>query len=552
MTTQTDATSKALTALPDELLEAIVFYLPPKDAVRFGAACRQSNKITHDHLVWQRHCLQTYKYWEPKHEISERKQLPPAQTKWKRLFIERQNMDKEALQLFDSMLEAQQKRTARMEEIAGKGYDVKDLLVKLRDKTPDDAEDVLARRYYANAILGQLHRKTALEQWNKLQRHEMVSLESVLGAYDLFVLGGGKGDLGDISQELDRIAQCIRLRDPEFDDLSIRKKAVQIAKYLRSEQLVGNPSQEDYHALRNNFISIALFDDVHTSLPLQSVAIYCCVARRLGVNAKPSNYPMHVHAVIEAPETEDLDGRPTMLNDATSEARAEDGPATMHMDPWRSSEEVPTEELTTRLIQMGVPPQQNAHHLGATSMLEMALRTGRNIMNSVQEARDRQRGTTRRATVPDVESAWYSMLWSMVILGDSNSAATLHRRRQCLPYLLEHFQQHFPEDLNLIENVLVPMFEGEREHHILMHLISQGRAADENAKPITKRNKVGDVDLMTKVKYKIGHYFQHKRYGYEGIVFGWAPRCEMGEQWIRQMGVDTLPNGRDQPFFNCL
>lgn len=541
---------KALTGLPDELLEAIVLYLPPQDTVRFGATCIQSNTITRDHLVWQRHCLEKYRYWDPRHEISDRRQLPPAQTKWKRLFVERQQIDKDALKLFNRMLETQQKRIARMEEIAKRGYDVKDLLVELRDNTPDDADDVLARRWYADAILGKIHRKTALDHWTKLQRREMISLEAVLGAYDLFVLGGRKGDLSDISQELDAIAERIRSRDPEFDGLSVRTKAVQIVRYLRSEQLVGNQSQEDYHALRNNFISLALFDPSHTSLPLQSVAIYCAVARRLNVNAKPSNYPLHVHAVIEAPPHGDLDGR-LFSNDDYAE-RANNERETMHMDPWRSSEEVPREELTSRLRQMGVPQQQHAHHLGATTNLEVALRAGRNIMTSVQQVRDHRRGVSRLSTTPDVEAAWYSMLWAMLILGDSNSAVTLHRRRQCLPYLLEHHKQHFPEDLDLMEAVLAPMFAGEREHHIMLHLISQSRAADENAKPITARNTVGDVDLKTKVRYKIGHYFQHKRFGYEGIVFGWTPRCEMGEQWIAHMNVDSLPDGRDQPFFNVL
>lgn len=539
--------------LPDELLEAIVFHLPPRDTIAFGATCQRSNKITYEPLIWRAHCLREYRYWEPRHDLKEKNARPPVQTKWRQLFNERKKTDQEALDLFNALLESQQHRVDRMEKIAAKGYDVKDILMKQRDETPDEAEDVLARRYHATAILGQVHRGLALEKWVRLQKMQMVRLEEVLGAYDQFVLAGRKGDLSDIDQELDRIAERIRARDPDFDDLSVRKKAVQVAKFLRAENLVGNPSEGDYHALRNNFISIALFDEPHTSLPLQSVAIYCAVARRLGVNAKPSNYPHHVHAVIEAPADIDLDGKPR----SSRELDAEQASDVMHMDPWRSSDETPREQLALRLSQMGAPVAQHSSYLGPTTTLEIALRTGRNIMNSVQDARDRQRGTTRRPAYPDIESAWYSMLWSMLILGDSNSAATLHRRRQCLPYLIEHYQAHFPEDLNLIETVIAPMFESEREHHVLMHLITTARTADANKRAPSYRPKKEELRKWMipgepGVGFKIGTHFKHHRYHYEGVIVGWDVKCSAEPRWIEQMRVDDLPRGREQPFYNVV
>ncbi|TKA67595.1 hypothetical protein B0A55_08710 [Friedmanniomyces simplex] len=542
-----------LTRLPDELLEAIVFYLPPQETVAFGATCRRSNKITFEPLVWRAHCLQEYRHWEARHELKEKLTRPPAQTKWRLLFNERRQTDKKALELFDALLDTQQHRLERMERVAAMGYDAKDMLLKQRDQTPDDALDVLARRYHANALLGSMHRTTALEKWTRLQKMQMVRLEEVLGAYDLFVLAGRKGDLSDIDRELDRVAEGVRSQDPDFDTWSVRQKATEIARWLRMQNLVGNPSENDYHALRNNFISIALFDEPHTSLPLQSVAIYCAVARRLGVNAKPSNYPHHVHAVIEASADTTLDGvpRPSRDIDFSNPSDA------MHMDPWRSSTEVPSQQLSTRLSQMGAPVAQHAHHLGPTTTLEIALRTGRNIMNSVQEARDRQRGTTARASYPDVDAAWYSMLWSMLVLGDSNTAALLHRRRQVLPYLVEHYQAHFPEDLNLLETLVVPMFEAEREHHVLMHLITTARAADANKRPPSLRPSKEQLRAFWipgqgGVSYKIGTYFKHRRYHYEGVVVGWDTKCAAEQRWIEQMQVDQLPRGREQPFYNVV
>ena len=531
--------NSTLRLLPDELIEAIVFHLPPDATLAFGTTCKRCNKIAYEHLVWRRHCRQEWQYWEARHELQDKLTQPPAQTKWRQLYNERRKIDQKALDKFNELLKTQQHRIQSIEDVSNDGYDVKDLLLRLRDKTPEEAEDVLARRYYAGQILGQVHRKTALEKWTRLQKKQMVRLEEVLGAYDLFVLNGRKGDLRDIDEEFDRIANVIRSADSEFDSLSTREKSLEIARYLRSENLVGNPNEDDYHALRNNFISMALFDDVHTSLPLQSVAIYCSVARRLGVDAKPSNYPAHVHAVIEAPSDRTLDGK-------YKTAAQDTEPEIMHMDPWRSAEEVPREHLTLRLSQMGATPAQYNTHLGASQTLEIALRTGRNIMYSVQEMRDRQRGTTQRTMYPDIEAAWYSMLWSMLILGDPSSAATLHRRRQCLPYLVEHFQAHFPEDLALVEKHIVPMFGGEGEHRVLMHLITENRTADQNAKAPCPRGEA------TKVEFKIGQHFQHRRYGYEGIIIGWDSTCSADPRWIHQMRVDDLPRGREQPFYNVM
>lgn len=469
-----------------------------------------------------------------------------------------------------------------METLAGYEYDIKDLMRRLRDETGDDAEDVLARRFHANAILGQIHRATALGKWTRLQQRQMVRLEEVLGAYDMFVLSGERGDMRQVERELDRLAECVRATDPEFDQFSTRRKAIETARWLRQERLVGNPSEDNYHALRNNFISMALFDEPHTSLPLQSVAIYCAVARRLGVNAKPSNYPHHVHAVIESPTHSTLDGhsisRPDAADPSTSE---EETSETMHMDPWRSSEEVPQETLRLRLLQMGAPQAHHARHLGSTSTLEVALRTGRNIMTSVQDSRERQRSGSVSAPYPvsdpDVEASWYSMLWSMLILGDHNPASSLHRRKQCLPYLIEHFQAHFPEDLGLIERHLPRLFQGEPEHNFLTTLITTARAADSNMKAPNPRRvqrpirpdipSVSPVSQSTvpagkapleyesvnvPVKFKIGTHLRHRRFGYEGVIVGWDMRCGAEPRWIEQMRVDDLSRGREQPFYNVV
>ncbi|KAI3427151.1 hypothetical protein D9Q98_007088 [Chlorella vulgaris] len=54
------------------------------------------------------------------------------------------------------------------------------------------------------------------------------------------------------------------------------------------------------------------------------------------------------------------------------------------------------------------------------------------------------------------------------------------------------------------------------------------------------------------LKYKVGDVLRHKRYQYRGVIVGWDPECQAGEEWIEQMRVDRLPGGRHQPFYHVL
>ena len=42
------------------------------------------------------------------------------------------------------------------------------------------------------------------------------------------------------------------------------------------------------------------------------------------------------------------------------------------------------------------------------------------------------------------------------------------------------------------------------------------------------------------------------RYDYDCVIYGWDSKCEATRDWIKQMGVDRLPNKDKQPFYNVL
>ena len=49
-------------------------------------------------------------------------------------------------------------------------------------------------RYYADAVLGCLHRVMAIREWSKLKDMQDISLERALVAFDMFVLHERNGD----------------------------------------------------------------------------------------------------------------------------------------------------------------------------------------------------------------------------------------------------------------------------------------------------------------------------------------------------------------------
>ncbi|KUI55673.1 F-box only protein 21 [Cytospora mali] len=524
----------SLLQLPDELLDCIISQLvTPTDTVYFGLTCRRTHNLVRASLVWRRHCLSTWQYWTPRHDLPAKLAQPPLHTDWRQLCTERIRIDRKAAGLFEALLLSQQHRTQRMQEIAAGGRDVQDLLLRLKDGTPDEAEDVLARRWHAEAILGMVHRTAATATWRRLQRDREVSLEEALCAFDMFLLAADRVELvGDVKAELDRIAECVRGTADVFEELSTRQRALRIAEYLVSEGLVGNPDTANYHALRNNFISIALFSEEHTSLPLQSVAIYCAVAKRLGVDARPSNVPGHVLAVVTAPLGQSLDGGP---KDASDDLER------MHMDPWRQTQEITSDELSLRLLHAGIPPYQHSIFISGADTLEMILRTSRNILRSVEGARF---GAPSQL---DTEAAQYSAAWAMFILGDSNPALATMQRLQCWDFLLEKFHTHFPHDSALVTENMLPMLENLAEHHHVSEVLERMQEEDR----VPKAQKRRDAN-NSGAQFRIGHYFHHKRYGYRGFVVGWDPHCAAGQAWIMRMGVDELPRGREQPFYNIV
>lgn len=529
--------------LPNELLENIFSYLPATTVIALGVVNQRLNTISNTPSIWRRYVVNGWKYW--KSDADQRRTVNgnPLEVRWRSLYHDRSRKDREALQIFDNLLSTQQSRIVRMEEIVALyGHDAKDLLLGL-SATPDEGEDVLARRYYSDALLGLMHRQEALHIWSDMQYQDYPRLEKCLGAFDIFIMGGRDGGEQDLDDELDRIAETIRKEVPTIGHMRYTDKASAIAAELRKMNLLGS-SEEEYHDLRNNFILHVLRSEHKVSLPLVSTAIYCCVAQRFGLRAWPCNFPFHIHAVIESPDY------PPLYETRSTKTL---NPGLVWMDPWRHDDIIDLPTMRLQLSQIDIRARRTNslsdeetlyQYLSPALTRDLVYRTGRNIVTSVNTARENREEFEDQDV--DIDAAFYSFLWSAVVLG-WNDETHAEERRQYVPYLLDRWTQHWPEDVGLIERFLVPLYHNQPAHSTLIGTITEHRVGDRIAKPINHR-----VEHTQGVNFRVGQPFRHKRFGYYGIIVGWDPSCRAGEDWMQTMRIDALPKGRTQSFYHIM
>ncbi|KAJ5692066.1 hypothetical protein N7462_001489 [Penicillium macrosclerotiorum] len=520
----------SLTHLPEEILHAILCSLPPGSSAALEQTCRRFKNVTNEPLLWRHYCQSRYRYWDRKHEIARKLSSPASSTDWKGLFVLRHCIDCSVTRLLDSILGSQTGRIEKFRAVIDYGYDAKDTL--LGHSRVETGEDHFARRYYARALLTCLHRSIAVPEWARLARGEPVPLERALGAFDLFIPESGFGDLEEIKDSLAGLVTRFTRSSPDFGTLSPRNKALQLASWLRESDLIGIQQGREFHALEHNFIGLALQSSGHNSLPLISAAIYCYVAQALTLNAQPCGFPFHVHVIIFPPPGLDMNGH-------TVNGMGSGTP--MYLDPFRGARETPVSDLRDQLAFLGASETEQTEFLGESLTSEIVLRCSRNIWNSIHSPSHQYDGPI---TSVDMVSAKYASVWSSMLLsGDSRPMDLRHQ----LPLLMELFATDFPSDIFLVEQYIVPLFQGLFEHEHILESLHVMRAVDEIPRQVRRRSGENKD-----IRYRVGQVFRHRRYQYQAIITGWDSECGAGEQWMRRMGIDRLQAGRHQSFYHVL
>lgn len=332
------------------------------------------------------------------------------------------------------------------------------------------------------------------------------------------------------------MAHAVQTDIPELNEKKPREKALAILAYIRANNWTGVTRDESYHDLQNNFIGIALQDPNHPSLPPISVAIFCCVAKRLGVNAHPCSFPFHAIAIVLPPPRLGLAGG--AIDDLTHANP-------MYLDPFRSDDELIVKDLQGQLSAMAIAPSRHATLLGPASTVEMVQRTAGNIINSVHHD-DRNDKT-------ETDDAFYAALWALLLLPE---AAANTPQSQRLHHFVEYLEKEFFMDIGMVEAKILPRLRIPGQHELIQgtlrtagqYELIQGtlrviRAGDSMGRERRTRNSAQEV------KYHVGQVFIHRRYNYVGIIIGWDLE---GEDWNSRGDFAEMARGRYQRFYRVL
>ena len=135
----------SLSDLPDEVVQAILFYVPRESLPSVLAVSKRFNRLSNEPLLWRYHCHTQFKYWDPNHKIRQKFRERVGLVDWKQLYIYRCTVDRKATRLLNSILESQTGRIGKIQQIVDLGYDAKDTLLR-HCHVGSETEDVLARR----------------------------------------------------------------------------------------------------------------------------------------------------------------------------------------------------------------------------------------------------------------------------------------------------------------------------------------------------------------------------------------------------------------------
>ncbi|KID62404.1 F-box protein, partial [Metarhizium hybridum] len=520
----------SLDRVPDEIIQHLLHHVSPEDTLQcFQLLCHRSHRLANEGLLWRYHCRSTFRYWHPDHGFGQKLHAAVASVDWKRLFLLRARRNRTVSQLFDAILKTKVGRLRKIERICRLGYDAKDFLL-VQCHAPESAPDVLAR---SNVILDSIHRSIAIEEWHRLglerdspPAHVAAQrLERALGAFDMFVLHDQPGDLDDIPQMLDHLVIQFRASCANLAELTTRETALALNGWMRANNLTGlqNP-ERNYRNLRNCLIGQALRHEEHESIPLISSALFCCLAERLGLNAQCCAFPSHVHAIVFAQPGQGLDGH---VVDSCHEQLER-----MYLDPYGLDSEVPASDLQNLLAHYGWQTSTDAF-LAPVPPISMVLRTAQNIkatfariLELQEDAHPELSQLLRGNNAMNVDASLYSAMWASLMLTPPNTFEWYDR----LASFLRRFAGSWPEDAWLVEKYLAPMYNSFTPlrdgfaHHVNRGLGDPWdhwrlvRDEDDVIPSVSRR----DSDANQSVPFKIGQVFQHRRYGWIGVITGWS------------------------------
>ncbi|KAK0143268.1 F-box only protein 21 [Merluccius polli] len=388
----------------------------------------------------------------------------------------------------------------------------------------------LTLKYYAKKILYFLRQQNILRSLKSFLEQSPEQQSALEGAVlvDQYCNPLADITLDGISDQLDEITdkvkKMLRIKNPSHpslrgapggcfhvEDLELQRQAVCVLNCVLYEQLQYKGNEFDYYNPLNSYIHQVL--QRHTGIPISLSVLYMMLARRLGVQIEPVNFPNHF-----------------LLRWCQKPRGSEDIYDFVYIDAFGKGK-----QLTAKECEYLIGHQVTADYYSAISTTEVLLRMVGNLLNIGKRGEGNEK--------------------SYQLLRDSLDLY-LTINPDNVQYLLLQARLYFhlgiwPEKvLDILQHIqaLDPSQHGA-VGYLVQHTLEHIQHKKHPAPPEVKRRS--DAEHQ-EVRYAAGLVMKHKRSGYNCVIYGWDPKCTMSQEWITTMRVNHLSSGADQPFYNVL
>uniref|UniRef100_A0A8C6PNK9 F-box protein 21 n=1 Tax=Nothobranchius furzeri TaxID=105023 RepID=A0A8C6PNK9_NOTFU len=515
--------TKKLTYLPTELLEHILCFpvLTHVDICNVSCCCKRLHDVSHGRgKVWEHQ----YKLRWPRLQRFYRQN---ESCDWLREYKTRHRV---GIQIRRTVESISKRFFTEIESLGMPEHFCEDELLFILNS---DKRKSLTLKYYARKILYFLRQQNILRSLKTFLEQPAEQQSALEGAVlvDQYCNPLADVTLDGVSVQLDEIIEkakkMLRIKNPShpslqfslvcavgdhvIEDFELQRQVLFALNSVLYEQLQYKGNECDYYNPLNSYIHQVLLR--HTGIPISLSVLYMTLARKLGVQLEPVNFPNHF-----------------LLRWCQKPRKSEDIYDFVYIDAFGKGKQLKAKEC-----EYLIGHQVTADYYNAISTTEVLLRMVGNLLNIGKRGEGNEK--------------------SYQLLRDSLDLY-LTINPDNVQYLLLQARLYFhlgiwPEKvLDILQHIqaLDPSQHGA-VGYLVQHTLEHIQHKKHPATPEVKRRSAPE---HLEVQYSVGLIMKHKRSGYNCVIYGWDPKCTMSQEWITTMRVHQLSNGADQPFYNVL
>ncbi|KAF7303238.1 F-box domain-containing protein [Mycena kentingensis (nom. inval.)] len=477
-------------------------------------SCLQANSLLREAAqvpaVWERFYCVRYQHDNDQLRSAPSRFHSQFNGNWRDMYYARRRLDQAALDLLDEMVRARRNRYKYAAALTAMSFDVWDALeIDCLFPVPSlfgtTQSYAITRRYWAEGAMNMILRRFAITQWGRLVDEGARSV-SFVDAFSYMSCFFGKTPRETMALFVELGAECrthLAKRNLQLDTESrnLQEVCAEICVFMQEKDF-GPVSSADFYNINNHFAHAYLTTNKRT-IPISLVHVFVFLARHIGIEASPVEFPGRVLAHIPSPP----------------------GVDDFLVDVFAASIVSLRTDLPEMLMHIGVPPDNIERYISPCGAGPMLLRSARNIFASL-----RHTGTVPQAAV------YVTVCIHLLLASEPQLVAHL---LSSVPPLDPLYCSTFLADLQ-------PFLHGPSAR--LLEKLCEGALEQEavDAEIIRAR------DPDRKVAHYVGMAFEHRVYGYTASIVGWDAQCTATEEWRAAMKVADLARGANQPFYHVL